>query len=432
MTKGDTEEGSEEVLKSSLPSTAKEKDEGSEQRRLHVEVANANVSENLLLTCLQRGTGKKTASFKSLEEKYAMTLAIAGKSDFLLIDRTGGGKSAVVSGPAAVQDGVTISMVALNPLCADFEKESHQLKIYNVDSRSTENGDGSLPTRGIILCSPEDVMYREREYTAVVRTLYLMGRLRRVVVDEAHVTLLSDHYRSSMSAMKRIRPEGVSVQLKMMSATVQISIEGDVIVAHGGSADKTVVVRGNLIRDNVAIHVDHLKIGEEKFLLEGCVRKCVEFLVDDRIHTGKHIILVLTRGHCEEICNRLLQSESIGTLNVTIIRHHGDLSHQEKKNAVDWWHKHSANNESKDFVMVATEGYNTGMNALDVRTVTIAGCSRSMMEAWQTMGRVSRDGATGVACFLYHRGHLERSSVKHPWGMRLLRDFQSWIESKDS
>lgn len=81
--------------------------------------------------------------------------------------------------------------------------------------------------------------------------------------------------------------------------------------------------------------------------------------------------------------------------------------------------------------MISTEGFFTGIDAPDVWSMTIFGCSRSIVEAWQAIGRVGRDGSDGFPTVLYHRTHLRLSRVKHDKGLQLLADFKEWAEGME-
>lgn len=71
----------------------------------------------------------------------------------------------------------------------------------------------------------------------------------------------------------------------------------------------------------------------------------------------------------------------------------------------------------------------TGINAGDVRTATIAGCARSVIEIWQTKGRIGRERQAGTGTIFYHQNRCYWTRVWHQSSMRLLRDFQAWVEN---
>jgi len=81
------------------------------------------------------------------------------------------------------------------------------------------------------------------------------------------------------------------------------------------------------------------------------------------------------------------------------------------------------------FVMIATDGFGTGIDAPDVRHVVVVGCSRSLIDMWQIVGRIGRDGLIGRAAIPYHSSHAKCVSVEDVEGRLLLEDFRLKMET---
>lgn len=296
--------------------------------------AHPSRDSDVLLKCLSHGTGIQTSYFRTETQRKAMKCCLERSSDILYVDRTGGGKTAVVFGPCEIELGVTVVVVPLAPLRSDMRKEARHLRIPNVDFREFQNFADGVPLQGILFCSPEDVMYRSEEYVAGVKMLHKMGALNRIVVDVAHLTYTFDHYRQSMCAMKRLRPKGVDVPLMMMSATVTKNMETEVIVTHGCDVSNVHVIRGCLRRPNVGISIDHLKDGDEGTLPNATVEKSIGYIYNTKMSLRKHILILLSREQCEVRYERLRMHPALSPETATILRHYGDMTIPEKENAI--------------------------------------------------------------------------------------------------
>jgi hypothetical protein len=89
-----------------------------------------------------------------------------------------------------------------------------------------------------------------------------------------------------------------------------------------------------------------------------------------------------------------------------VLGYHSKLNCDAKAEAVRAWEE---TNSRKLTVMVATDGFCTGTDSPDVRTVIIAGGSRSVVEFWQAAGRAGRDGKVAYVNVLYHYDHVVRA-----------------------
>jgi len=88
--------------------------------------------------------------------------------------------------------------------------------------------------------------------------------------------------------------------------------------------------------------------------------------------------------------------------------------------------------DKSTLVVVATDRFGVGIDSSDVRHVVVAGCSRSLVDMWQVIGRVGRDGSAGEAVILFHPAHARRTGVDDPRGQLRLEQFMTWAEDESS
>lgn len=190
-----------------------------------------------------------------------------------------------------------------------------------------------LPKERKILCSPEELCYQYDEYERTLRTLHHSDQLNRAVVEEAHLTVLFDHFGESVRAMKRLRSDDITAQLVLMRDTIPPRIETDVMEAHGCDARNTKIFRGALDRANIYITVTHLDYGNQETLIDQCISQIVTQLYNPDDGRGKHIVTVLWRSLSQRLYRSVRDHPSLGG-NVDIVQHHGGMSNVERGRAL--------------------------------------------------------------------------------------------------
>lgn len=80
-------------------------------------------------------------------------------------------------------------------------------------------------------------------------------------------------------------------------------------------------------------------------------------------------------------------------------------------------------------ILICTEGISTDVDASEVRTFIVCGCSCSILEAWQAIGGAIKNDKHSTATGLHYRRHLRTSGVRRPRGISLSRGFWYWAEN---
>lgn len=133
-----------------------------------------------------------------------MSAVLESSQDILFVDRTGGGKTAIIFGPALIGNGVTVYLRPIKSLKHDLRQKCKIINLPVYDLDEIENC-SDLPEKGIVPVSPEQV--GSENCSSFVGLMYSLSRLRRLVVEEVHIIVLSDHYRECMNRMRFFRPE---------------------------------------------------------------------------------------------------------------------------------------------------------------------------------------------------------------------------------
>lgn len=264
-------------------------------------------------------------------------------------------------------------------------------------------------TRGILFISPEEL--GNQNTLEALHVLASRRRLRRIVIDEVHLIWLSENFRGCMVAIMNLRPPGSTaalarVPLVLMSATVPLMYEQDILRGCRIDMNNLKVMRGSLRRENVAISVS-LPPRSGGRGAEGCFDETLKHLGSvfrrEENREGRHIICVLTRDavdeyQLEDSCGR----SPTWSGKVEVMRYHAGLTNEEKDAALAAWNR--GYDATKPFkLMICTSAFGTGVDAPDVRSVTVVGLTRSLVELAQVLGRIGRDGQPGKLHVVYSR-----------------------------
>ena len=152
---------------------------------------------------------EKAVLRNSLQEE-AMKAVAARKTDIALILRTGFGKTAVVCAPIMYETGVTLWVAPLRALLFETKKRMESAGIYVRGVNAGEQwheGDG---TGNVVLVSPEH--FGPFKVVAYAKRLGEAGKLNRIVIDEAHIPLMSWNYRECMGELRGLQDVAAGVQ----------------------------------------------------------------------------------------------------------------------------------------------------------------------------------------------------------------------------
>ncbi|KAL2349603.1 P-loop containing nucleoside triphosphate hydrolase protein [Cryomyces antarcticus] len=179
-------------IRSAPPKLVKGDERGSAaDQEVHKGVGTAEVE-----TAMQRVLGRKEVSFRSKEQELAMEAILAGQTPLVVVLPTGGGKSLLFMVPACSEEpGVTIVVAPFRALVDDLVD---RLKKRGIDCLEWKPGEVN-PAAVVVVSADMVANWTFLNYASL---LDRQGLLRRVVIDECHLTFTSSDYRPKLAQLK--------------------------------------------------------------------------------------------------------------------------------------------------------------------------------------------------------------------------------------
>ena len=175
-------------------------------------------------------------TYKSPEQKAALDAVVRGVSPLIVVLPTGGGKTllpaaAAVLDEAALQEShtprysVTILIVPFCALIQDMLVRLRDAGVRVVEWQAGAAGDyqNRRTPASIVLVSADYVGSYSGQFLSYAALLARQGVLRRVVIDECHVAITADSWRTAMRKLKDVRL--LPCQQVLLTATLPPSQE---------------------------------------------------------------------------------------------------------------------------------------------------------------------------------------------------------------
>ena len=382
---------------------------------------------------LSRCTGVSGARFRSSEQRKAMDLIWEKRSDVIVVLAVGMGKTAVVCGPVFYEEGVTIWVSPLRALRDEMKDRFRGMNMKcfgKQDLERTFTGCGN-----VILLGPEEIAR-----TDVQRGLCGLDEkklVNRVVIDEGHLPLISEGFRECMVSLQVLGDMRSSCQRVVLSGTIPAVMVRAVMDMYGMTEERTVVIRGNPMRKNLALDVHKVVLGKEEDLLNranvlirvGCLR-----VQKQGSGEGRVLVACLTIAHVRRLARKLIEHLKS---DFEVCVYHSKLSDEERDRNVSKWksveRSTGKGTGEKICVMLATEGFCTGTDASDIRLVFVVGGCRSLLDFWQTCGRGGRDGKYAKVTVLYDEAVFRKITIvdcaEGERNVEWCGSFKSWVDN---
>jgi superfamily II DNA helicase RecQ len=175
-------------------------------------------------------------TYKSPEQKAALDAVVRGTSPLIIVLPTGGGKTllpvaAAVLDEAALQESptawhsVTILVVPFRALIEDMLVRLRRAEVKAVEWQAGAAGDylNRRTPASLVLVSADYVGSYSGQFLSYAALLARQGVLRRVVIDECHVAITADSWRTALRRLKDIRL--LPCQQVLLTATLPPSQE---------------------------------------------------------------------------------------------------------------------------------------------------------------------------------------------------------------
>ncbi|KNH09527.1 ATP-dependent DEAD/H DNA helicase recQ [Perkinsela sp. CCAP 1560/4] len=352
-------------------------------------------------------------AFRPLQRE-AINVTLSNEDCFVLLP-TGGGKSLCYQLPALLGSSRGVTIV-ISPLVSLIQDQVDGLRSMNINAAALTGGTKEKVRKGIfeewrmwtsntdcddssfnllVYTTPE--MFGRSDFLInKLQSLYSIGKLRRLVIDEAHCISQWGHdFRPDYRKLRVLKDLFPKCPIMALTATATESVINDILTVLRIPSRN--MFRGSFNRPNLRYRV--LKASTSK------TRKSDDLEYDGNIgnfikknyNQQCGIVYCLTQKDTEEMAS-LLSSSGIKAM-------HYHASSSSKQEAQEDWTR------GRIHVVCATIAFGMGINKPDVRFVIHASMPRSMEGYYQESGRAGRDLLPSDCILFYNpacKSRLER------------------------
>ncbi|KAG2353902.1 P-loop containing nucleoside triphosphate hydrolase protein, partial [Suillus spraguei] len=326
------------------------------------------------------------ASFRSKEQAAAVELTAQRKHNLFLILGTGGGKSLVFMAAAAnaeeIKQGLmTVVIVPLRALLRDMCRRLDEKDIKYCEW-ATGTSDVRPNTRCILVTADAAA---SPPFLTFLHKIFHAKRLARVVLDEVHTILTSEHYRPLLGCLGHLRE--LAVQLLLLTATMPVAGTAQLLQKLQILPATTKLIRASTARPNIIysrFKIDSRDPSRLTFTDVGGGRQSiVTFIVNysHNLQAGDRILVYcLTRNDAQSLAGKL-----------DCDFYHAKLDEACQDRIYKQW---TSSQGSR--ILTTTSCLGAGMDYPAVRMVVHWKLPRNLLDKEQESGRAGRDG--GEAC----------------------------------
>lgn len=336
------------------------------------------------------------------EQKNIIKATLSGRDTFVCYP-TGAGKSLLYQLPAALENGVT---VVISPLISLIQDQMNQLRKWGIKSEflravndaealSSPNDKPKIehidfeeidgPVK-IIFMTPEK-LNRSKEAMVKLEAANSLGRLKRFVIDEAHIVSEWGHsFRPCYLELKKLRELYKDVPIMALTATATDEVIHHVIKKLKMSKNSIVFI-SELDRSNLFYKVIK-NTGKMKEIPIEMLK-----IIKSEFHEMSGIIYCQSKKKTE-VFSRFLNENGVKSTF-----YHSGRGAQEKNDAQNNW------SEEKVKVIVATSAFSMGVHKPNVRFVFHAQFPKTIESFYQESGRAGRDGKPATSILFYRESH---------------------------
>jgi superfamily II DNA helicase RecQ len=351
------------------------------------------VSEEDLKKAMRKALRREDVSFRSEEQGEALRMIVSGEqtTPLVVVLPTGGGKSLLFMAPACLDDpGVTIVVVPYRALLDNLVETAKKARIDCIEYRPGEQNPAAL-----VFVSADFVA--GSQFLSYAQLLSAKGVLRRVFVDESHLTFTASDWRPKLAQVRAVR--GLRVPTIMLTATLPVLLEFE--LEESMAAQMARYIRAVTTRTKTRYIVEVCKPGKlDEKTLELCKRM--------KKHLGlrKGVVYSRSRDQCEQLARELKCA----------YYHAGAADNEERLKA---WLERGG-------LIVATSALGTGVDFPGVVFTLHVDIPYGMIDFSQESGRAGRAGEDVDSVMIVEEGKAERQSVGGKGGgvdESIMRDF---------
>ena len=347
--------------------------------------------EERALVILRRAYGAN-AHFRS-HQLEAIKAVVAG-SDCLLVEKTGWGKSLIyfIATKILRQDGAGPTLI-ISPLLALMENQIDSARSFDVEAVTVNSDNRSQWDDIYARLNDIDALIISPERLSNERFMGQLAKVRGtklVVVDEAHAISDWGHdFRPDYQRVSRLI-DGLPGDVTVLgtTATANDRVIADIRAQMGNNLK---VIRGNLIRENLAIQVNPPQTREQRFAW------LAQVLTKDKILSkGQGVIYCLTHSDC------LAVTEFLSSQGVSILPYFSGMGKDDSGVSTDKKNlRRFVQGETR--VLAATVKLGMGYDKSDIRFIIHFQLPQNLIAYYQQIGRAGRDGLPAYAFLLHGR-----------------------------
>ena len=356
-----------------------ERSQRSVTRTLFSQEQPAPVSEEQVRKAMQKALQIDHVSLRSEEQQEALYAVINAEqaSPLVVVLPTGGGKSLLFMAPACLEDaGVTIVVVPYRALINNLVKTAQAAGIDSIEWRAGERNPAAL-----VFVSAD--LVAEGTFLGYAQLLGLKKLLRRVFVDESHLTFTSSDWRPKLAHVREVRK--LPCPTIMLTATLPVILEGELEAAMAAQLSR--YIRAVTTRVHTRYIVHEVKRGK---LVEEAIGLCRR--VKKYLGLRKGVVYSRRRKQCEDL------AEELGCAYY----HAAAVDNEERLAA---WLEHGG-------LIVATSALGTGVDFPGIVFVLHVDVPYGMIDFAQESGRAGRAGEDVDSVIVVEEGRVEQMAAK--------------------
>jgi superfamily II DNA or RNA helicase len=342
-------------------------------------VARHTPTEAQIRTAMRKALRLKSegdVSYRSETQQEAMQAILQGNQStpLAVVLPTGGGKSLLFMTPACLEDaGVTVVIVPFRALINNLVETAKKAGIDGMEWRPGETNPATL-----VFVSADKIM--GSGFLGYAQLLEDKGLLRRVFVDECHLTFTASDWRPRLVAVRSVR--GLRAPLIMLTATLPPMLAFELEISMACQV-VTRYIRAATTRERTRYVVEICKRGKLEETTVGVCRRMQK-------HVGhrKGVVYCRSIDQCKEMAKEL----------GCAYYHGGSVDNEEKLAA---WLETGG-------LIVATSALGTGVDFPGIVFILHMDLPYGMIDFAQESGRAGRGGEEVDSIVIVEQGKVER------------------------
>ncbi|KAJ9633673.1 hypothetical protein H2199_009285 [Coniosporium tulheliwenetii] len=237
---------------------------------------------------MQQVLGSAEVSFRSIEQEQAMYAVMAGQTPLVVVLPTGGGKSLLFMVPACLDEpGVTVVVVPYRALVEDLVD---RLKRARIDCLEWKPGEVN-PAAVVVVSADIAASWGFLNYASL---LGRQGLLRRVVIDECHLTFTASDWRPKLAQLRHLRV--LACPIVLLTATLPPVLEEE--LSESMLVRCATYIRASTVRPNIRYVVSWCQRGSATEMAVAMCRRQARWLGDGG---RKGVIYCRSKEQCEDV-----------------------------------------------------------------------------------------------------------------------------------